>query len=130
MSEVPSSLRVPAIAISAGRIAIGVAVMLAPDTFARVLGYPRSHANPTARVTGGMFGVRELALAAFVFDALDDPVRLRRVSAINAACDAGDAAVAARGLVRGEGIARGAGGTLAAALVATVTWIRVYRGLD
>lgn len=120
-------VRSMALRMSAVRAAFGVAAILAPDFSARLIGYPGDQVNPTSRIFGGLFGVRELALAATVVGTRDQPSMLRSALALNAACDLGDAAVAARALRRREGVDRGAVATITPALVGAASWLSLLR---
>jgi len=73
----------------AGRIAIGLGLMLAPERALEVLGFP--DAGPGAAVISRIAGVRDIVLGMNTILALDDPVRLRAASLANAGADAGDA---------------------------------------
>jgi len=73
----------------AGRIAIGLGLMLAPERALEVLGFP--DAGPGAAVISRIAGVRDIVLGMNTLLALDDPVRLRAASLANAGADAGDA---------------------------------------
>jgi len=73
----------------AGRIAIGVGLMLAPERALEVLGFP--DAGPGAVVISRIAGVRDIVLGVNTILALDDPARLRAASLANAGADTGDA---------------------------------------
>ena len=73
----------------AGRIAIGLGLMLAPERALEVLGFP--DAGPGAAVISRIAGVRDIVLGMNTILALDDPVHLRAASLANAGADAGDA---------------------------------------
>lgn len=123
------AVRAQATRMAAIRAGFGLAAILAPDLSARLLGYPPAHVNPTGRIFDGLFGVRELALAATVLWARDDERALHAAFALNAACDVADAGVAARALLRREGVDRGALLTIAPALVGATGWIALRRRL-
>jgi uncharacterized protein DUF4267 len=123
----PSQIRVAALAMSAIRAGFGLVAIFVPEQAARLLGHPPAHVNPTARIFGGLFGVRELTLAAMVVAARDDQESLRRALTINAAADYGDAAIALRALLLREGIDRGALMTLTPALLGASGWTALRR---
>ncbi|PZS15378.1 MAG: hypothetical protein DLM57_12945, partial [Pseudonocardiales bacterium] len=80
--------------MSSVRAGIGLASIFAPNVSARVVGYPPAHNNPTARMMGRLFGVRELLLAWLVLEAVRDPEGPSpSVFAVQAAIDAADVAV-------------------------------------
>jgi len=73
----------------AGRIALGLGLMVAPERALEVLGFP--DAGPGAVVISRIAGVRDIVLGVNTILALNDPVRLRAASLANAGADAGDA---------------------------------------
>ena len=75
---------------SAGRIAIGVGMLTAPEPSLRALGF--SDVGPATAALGRIAGIRDLVLGAATLAAFDDPARLRAASLANAVADAGDAA--------------------------------------
>jgi hypothetical protein len=109
------------------RALFGVVAMLAPERAGRVLGFPRAQVNAAGAIFAGLFGVRELALAAIVLAAAEDRAMLRRAILINAASDLGDAAIAGRALLRRDGIDRGALMTATPALLGTGIWLALLR---
>src|SRR5438105_1537644 len=58
------------------RIAIGLAPMVAPATSAKLLGFPASHDNATARLMGRFFGVRDIGLGVLALWAVRHPETL------------------------------------------------------
>jgi hypothetical protein len=123
------SVRGAALGLSAVRAGFGLAAIGAPSLSARVLGYPPSHMTATGRVFAGLFGVRELALAATVVEAGSKAGSLRRALVLNAACDLADAGVAARAILRREGVNRGALMTIGPAIVGASAWIVLHRAV-
>jgi hypothetical protein len=108
---------------AAGRIAIGLGMLAAPETALRALGF--SEVSPATRAVGRIAGVRDLVLGLVTLAALDDPARLRTASLANAGADAGDAAAFAIAMGTEERTAgiRGIAAALPAALAgAWVTW--------
>jgi hypothetical protein len=98
------------------RLAFGATALLAPSLAGRSFG---ARSDDTRYVTRS-FGVREIVLGVHLLGCLDDPVRLRRAVALNAAVDGGDllAALAERKLQ----IVLVAGGAVAA-------WASAWRQL-
>lgn len=111
--------------IAGGRIAVGVASVLAPRTAAKLFGFPSDHDNGTARAMGRLFGVREIVLGAMVLKLQDDPRIAPDLYRLNACVDAGDAAAMATALIHRDGIDRGAVLTLFVALGAVAGWVRM-----
>ena len=86
-----------AFVLAAGRIALGVAVLVAPERVTgRWLGVHAGH--PAVRYLAHSLGVRDLVLGVLVLQALDDPERGPRAQAACAVVDSVDAlaTVAAR----------------------------------
>ena len=108
---------------SAGRMAIGVGMVAAPEPALRALGF--SDVGPATAALGRIAGIRDLVLGAATLAAFDDPARLRAASLANAVADAGDAAafaIALRTNERTAGIRGIAAALPAAAAGAWVTW--------
>jgi hypothetical protein len=108
---------------SAGRIAIGVGMLAAPEPSLRALGF--SDVGPATAAVGRIAGIRDLVLGAATLAAFDDPARLRAASLANAVADAGDAAafaIALRTNERTAGIRGIAAALPAAAAGAWVAW--------
>jgi Domain of unknown function (DUF4267) len=111
-SESPDPLaRALALAIGAGRIAIGAGVLLAPQASLRALGFPATDASgkALAKLAGG----RDVALGALALAARDDREALRSACIAGIAADAGDALSLGSAAARGESL--GHAGTLGAA---------------
>ena len=75
---------------SAGRAAIGLGLLTAPEPALRALGFSETTSSATVTV-GRIAGVRDLVLGLVTLAALEDPDRLRLATLANAAADAGDA---------------------------------------
>jgi hypothetical protein len=73
-----------------GRIAIGLAPFIAAGPASRLLGFPQSHDNATARLMARMFGVRDIGLGVLAFYAIKHPEAAKFIFLFNAAMDAGD----------------------------------------
>ena len=80
-----------AIALAAGRLAIGAGFWLAPRVSARALGFEGADERLVA--VGRLAGSRDLALGAWQLATLGDRDALRRATATIAAVDAADALV-------------------------------------
>jgi hypothetical protein len=107
-----------AMLLAAGRLALGAAVLAAPEHVAsRWLG-PENAAKPVVIDLARSLGARDLALGFAVLQTLEDPVRGPRVQAACAVVDCVDtlATVAAREQLPRRGVI----GTVVAALGAAV----------
>jgi hypothetical protein len=113
--------------MAGGRIAIGVAALVAPRLAARAFGFPTDHDNATARALGRLFGVRELVLGALVLHFENDPRVAGYIYRLQAGVDAGDATSLGVALVKREGIDRAALGTIVVALGAAAGWTGLAR---
>ena len=111
------------------RAAFGLVPLFAPGPASRLLGFPPEEDSSTARLMGRLFGVRELALAAIVWLTPGERDRLLRVLALNAAVDAGDAAVFAGAVATRAGVDRAAGGMMLPALAGCAIWLDLMRRL-
>lgn len=107
------------------RILIGVAPILAPSLASRLLHFPVAHDNPTARLMGRLFGVRDLGLGLLVFYALAHPEHLGPMFLFQAAMDGGDLLSIAVPLVRRQGIDKAALLSAGFALSGLLGWIIV-----
>ncbi|HKG38993.1 MAG TPA: DUF4267 domain-containing protein [Conexibacter sp.] len=113
---------------AAGRVVIGLAPLLAPGPTSRLLGFPRTHDNPSARLMGRLFAVRDIALGVLTWQVRNDPVLLRHAFRINAAIDASDMTVAALPPLLGRrGIDRAAFSTAAFAFGGANVWLTLLR---
>ncbi len=113
-------------AMALGRIAIGLAPFVAARPSSRLLGFPSSHDNATARLMGRFFGVRDVGLGALVLWALRHPDALPFVILFNAFMDLGDLFSTAIPLVRRHGIDRGAAASALMAGSAGVLWLVMW----
>lgn len=109
-----------------GRIAIGLAPFVAARPASRLLGFPVSHDNATARLMGRFFGVRDIGLGVLVLWALRHPEALPFVLLFNAFMDLGDLMSTAIPLVRRQGIDRGAAGSALMAGSAGMLWLVMW----
>lgn len=109
-------------AMGLGRIALGLAPIVAAGPASRLLGYPAAHDNPTARVMARMFGVRDIGLGVLAFYAIAHPETAPFLFLFNAAMDAGDLLMFANALIRRRGIDKAAITSAGFALVGGVSW--------
>jgi hypothetical protein len=112
--------RAAVLGVAGGRIAIGVAALLATRPALKVLGFEASDtsARALARIAGG----RDIALGLLTFAARDDRERLREAAALATAVDLGDAicfGIAGRDPAAGraavQGVLSGGGATVVGA---------------
>ena len=118
-----SLFRLVLTAMAFGRFAIGAAPFLAAGPASRLLGFPATHDNPTARLMGRMFGVRDIGLGVLVLWALRHPEAMPFVMLFNAAMDAGDLLSIAVPVVRRQGIDRAAARSAMFAATGGLAWI-------
>ena len=108
---------------AAGRIAIGVGMIAAPEPAMRALGF--SDVSPATAAVARIAGIRDLVLGGVTLASLDDPERLRTATIGNATADAGDSlafAMAIRAEERTAGV-RGVATALPATLAGLwVAW--------
>jgi hypothetical protein len=118
--------RQAAIAIAAGRVALGVGVLLATEPGLRALGF--SEVDATSRTLARLVGTRDIALGLVTLAARDDLRSLRSATAVSALVDAADAVglgLAGRDpSARQAGLVGGASGG-AAALAGFLAWRRL-----
>jgi hypothetical protein len=118
-------------ALAAGRIAIGLAPLLAAKQVSALLGFPAEHDTPTARLFARLFGIRDIGLGVMVWAFLPNIELLRWAFLFNALHDFGDICVIAVPLLRKQGIHRAALLSLGCAggglLCWLVTWWLSFR---
>jgi len=95
-------------AMGLGRIALGLAPFVAAGPASRLLGFPASQDNPTARLMSRLFGVRDIGLGVLAFYAIKHPEAAPFLFLFNAFMDLGDFASAAIPIVKRQGIDRAA----------------------
>jgi hypothetical protein len=95
-------------AMGLGRIALGLAPFIAAGPASRLLGFPSSHDNPTSRLMGRLFGVRDIGLGVLAFYAIKHPETAPFLFLFNAFMDFGDLVSVAIPIVKRQGIDRGA----------------------
>jgi hypothetical protein len=95
-------------AMGLGRIALGLAPFVAAGPASRLLGFPVSQDNPTARLMGRLFGVRDIGLGVLAFYAIKHPETAPFLFLFNAFMDLGDLAATAIPIVKRQGIDRAA----------------------
>jgi hypothetical protein len=120
-----AEVRAWSLASGAGRIAIGLALLAAPERSLRSLGF--SEVSPPTKVVARIAGIRDFVLGGVTLAALEDRERLLSSTIANATADAGDAAAFALALGAGETSAAVRG--LAAALPAAIAGIWVAQRL-
>jgi hypothetical protein len=108
-----------------GRIVLGLAPFVAAGPSSKLLGFPATHDNATARLMSRFFGVRDVGLGVLVFYALAHPVALGFLLLFNALTEFGDLIAIGIPLVRRQGIDRGAWTSAAFALPAGLAWLVV-----
>jgi hypothetical protein len=117
-----------AMALAAGRLALGAAIWAAPRPALATLGFDPD--EPQVRTLGRLTGTRDIATGALAVAALRDARETRRVALLNAAIDAGDAAAFAlalreHGPAAGRGATVGASAALAASLAGALLATRL-----
>ena len=109
-----------------GRIALGLAPFIAAGPSSRMLGFPASHDNPTARLMGRFFGVRDIGLGVLALWGLRHPEALPFVLLFNALMDAGDLFAISIPLVKRQGIDRAALASAGFALIGGLGWLLMW----
>jgi Domain of unknown function (DUF4267) len=82
------TVRAWSLASGLGRVAIGIAMVAAPEPALRALGF--REVNPATAAISRVAGIRDLVLGVVTLAALEDRDRLRAVTVANAVADAGD----------------------------------------
>lgn len=113
-------------AMGIGRVLLGLAPFVAAGPSSRLLGFPKSHDNATARLMGRFFGVRDIGLGVLVFYGLNHPEALPFLLVFNAITDFGDLFAISIPLARRQGIDRAALASAAFALPAGIGWLAVF----
>lgn len=111
------------------RLFFGIAAIFVPGPITKLMGFPADQVTTSAKLMGGLFGVREIALAFAGFHARNDPRRMFGVACLQSAVDVGDAAVFAGALKRREGVDKAAGSSLVAATGSALGWARIAAAL-
>jgi hypothetical protein len=109
--------------LAAGRVALGLAPILAPERSQALLGFPAGHDNPTARLMARLFGVRDIGLGALTMAATHNTTLLRRAYLFNAATDLADATMIAMPLISDAGIDTAAWRSLGFSLGGCSLWL-------
>jgi hypothetical protein len=109
-----------------GRIVLGLAPFVAAGPSSRMLGFPASHDNPTARLMGRFFGVRDIGLGVLALWGLRHPDALPFVMLFNALMDAGDLFAISIPLVKRQGIDRAAAASAMFALIGGLGWFLMW----
>lgn len=114
------------IAMGLGRISLGLAPFVAAARTARMLGFPDKHDNPTSRLMGRLFGVRDIGLGVLAFYAVKHPETAPFIFLFNAAMDLGDLFSVTIPLVKRQGIDRGAALSGLCAVVGGLGWLILW----
>jgi hypothetical protein len=109
-----------------GRIALGLAPFVAAGPAARLLGFPDRHDNPTSRLMGRLFGVRDIGLGILAFYAIAHPEIAAFIFLFNAFMDLGDLFAVTIPLVKRQGIDRGAAMSGLFAMIGGFSWLVVW----
>lgn len=109
-----------------GRIAIGLAPFVAAGPAARLLGFPLSHDNPTSRLMGRMFGVRDIGLGILAFYAIRHPETAGFIFLFNALMDAGDLLAITVPLVKRQSLDRAAALSALLAIGGGLGWVLLW----
>jgi hypothetical protein len=109
-----------------GRIALGLAPFVAAKQSSRMLGFPASHDNATARLMGRFFGVRDIGLGVLAFYAIAHPEVAPFLFLFNAAMDFGDLFAITIPLIKRQGIDRAAIASAAFATTGGLLWLLVW----
>lgn len=108
-----------------GRVLLGLAPFVLPETSAKLLGIPRVHDTPSARLMARFFGVRDVGLGVLVAYALLHPAMLSFILLFNGLTDLGDLVAISIPLLKRQGIDRTAWTSAAFAAPAAVAWMTV-----
>jgi len=113
-------------AMGLGRIALGLAPFVAAGPASRLLGFPDKHDNPTSRLMGRLFGVRDIGLGVLAFYAIKHPETASFIFLFNAFMDLGDLFAVTIPLVKRQGIDRGAVMSGLFAMLGGFSWLIVW----
>jgi hypothetical protein len=109
-----------------GRIALGIAPFIAAGSSARMLGFPASHDNPTARLMGRFFGVRDIGLGILALYGVRHPEALGFIMLFQAAMDLGDLFAISIPLIKRQGIDRAAVASASFATIGGLGWLLMW----
>lgn len=112
------------------RAGFGALAIVAPGPGSKLLGIPEDQDRPAARLFARLFGVRELALAAWILVARENRTRLRNAAAVNCAVDLGDALALLVAASADSDLRRAAAMSLPPALLGAAIWARTYGELS
>jgi hypothetical protein len=87
--QTPPDVRAWSLASGLGRVGFGVAMLAAPESALRALGF--TEVSPATVAVTRLTGVRDLVLGLVTVAGLNDRDRLRTATVANAVADAGDA---------------------------------------
>jgi len=89
------------------RLTVGSSALVATGLSRVAFGVSAGHDNPSTRVLGRLFGIRNIVLGAWTLGVRDADVATRRLCyKLNAVVDAVDVGILLWPLLRGEGTAR------------------------
>lgn len=125
-TDMPALTSLVVSGMALGRIALGVAPFVAAGPAARLVGFPATQDNPTARLMGRFFGVRDIGLGVLALWALGNPAALPFVLLFNAFMDAGDLVSTGIPLARRQGIDRAAATSALLATVGGLGWLTMW----
>ena len=109
-----------------GRILLGLAPFVAAGPASRLLGFPGTHDNATARLMARFFGVRDIGLGVLAFYAIGHPETAPFVFLFNAMMDAGDLFAISIPLAKRHGIDRGAAFSALFAMGGGLGWLVLW----
>ena len=115
-----------ALAIGAGRVAMGLSILLATRRVLPKMGFAAT--DPSGQALAKLGGGRDVALGAMTLAARDDRAALRTAILVSGACDAADAVALGLSAGRPESRAAGIGGVIAgsgAAAACVWAWRRL-----
>ncbi|MFT5684661.1 MAG: hypothetical protein ACI8RZ_005605 [Myxococcota bacterium] len=122
-ADLPRGMYAYTAGLAAGRVALGLAPILAPEQSSALIGFPTAHDNATTRLMARLFGVRDIGLGAIAMAATHNPTMLRRAYLFNAATDIADATMIAIPLATDAGIDPAAWRSLGFALGGCSMWL-------
>jgi hypothetical protein len=108
------------------RIALGIAPFAASGPASRLLGFPAAHDNPTSRLMGRLFGVRDVGLGVLAFYAIAHPETAAFLFLFNAFMDLGDLIAISIPVLKRQGIDRAAILSALFALTGGAGWVVLW----
>jgi hypothetical protein len=114
------------LAMGIGRVAIGLAPLVAAGPTSRLLGFPAKHDTPTARLMARWFGIRDIGLGVLAFYALLHPEVRSFIFAFNALTDLADLLAISVPLLGRQGIDRAAALSAMFAIGGGLGWLILW----